>query len=179
MTINYILFQSSLPAAFHHYTPEELSWLRDDMPHHEVPTVILSDPAVGRAVKTMLGPNAEIDECRHVHINTEAEDGDWHRDDYDGDVWPLGYDFAILFYFPQDLPLEMGGTAILAEGHEIIATGPAGMCLLARSDVVHRARANTTGKTRYMMKYLFRAEKQEITVPYNPNAHGPRRIRGR
>jgi hypothetical protein len=54
----------------------------------------------------------------------------------------------------------MGGTAIrLDSGEEIVAVGPAGTCLLAPADVLHRARANTTGKQRFMVKYLFRAPK--------------------
>lgn len=153
------IFQSSLPVEVHEQT---LDRLRDaeSWPHERVPANILSDPVVLEAVKALLGPNAGPDVCRHVHENPLPEDGPWHQDDYDGDPWPEG-DWAILFYFPQDTPPEMGGTGILIDGQEVIGAGPAGTCLLARGDVLHRARANTTGRQRFMLKYLFRAKAGE------------------
>lgn len=157
----HFLFQSSLPVGVHEQTLYILqnAWRSESWPHHLVPTAILNDPVVLEAVKVLLGPNAEADVCRHVHENDSPEDGPWHQDDYDGDPWPEG-DWAILFYFPQNTPAEMGGTGILADGQEVKGAGPAGTCLLARGDVMHRARANTTGRQRYMLKYLFRARKK-------------------
>lgn len=131
--------------------------LGDATPHHLVPALILKDPLVHSAVAGLLGENAVPDVCRHVHVNAHPKDGPWHRDDYDGEPWPEGVDFAILFYFPQATPPEMGGTSVWIIGQEIIGAGPAGTLLLARGNVLHRARANTTGRTRYMLKYLFRA----------------------
>lgn len=158
----YVLFQSSLPVDDHDETLDRLragaspeSW-----PHEIVPAAILNDPVVLKAVKALLGPNATPDVCRHVHENAHPEDGPWHQDDYDGDPWPEDADWAILFYFPQDTLPEMGGTGILVDGQEVIGAGPAGTCLLARGDVLHRARANTTGRQRFMLKYLFRAKKE-------------------
>lgn len=155
----YALFQSSLPLFHHERTLAFLHTfqLGDDTPHDLVPVPILADPVVIKAVADLLGPTARPDICRHVHVNSHPEDGPWHRDDYDGGPWPAGIDFATLFYFPQDTPIEMGGTAALIDGNEVIAAGPAGTCLLARGDVVHRARANTTGRERYMLKFLFRS----------------------
>lgn len=156
------LFRSSLPVKVHEETLYVLqnSLRAESWPHHLVPTAILKDSMVLEAVKALLGPNAEPDVCRHVHENAHPEDGPWHQDDYDGDPWPEGVDWAILFYFPQDTLPEMGGTGILVDGQEVIGAGPAGTCLLARGDVMHRARANTTGRQRYMLKYLFRARKK-------------------
>ena len=156
----YALFQSSLHMDFHRAVIDTLEskHLREDTPHEQVPTLILHDDAVWREVHALLGPNATPDPCRHIHTNSHPEDGPWHQDNYDEGPWPVGVEFAIMFYFPQDTPPEMGGTAVMIDGQEIIGAGPAGTCLLARGgDVVHRARANTTGQQRYMLKYLFRA----------------------
>lgn len=154
----YALFQSSFTGQ-HELTVMKLRryQLGDDTPHNLVPAPILRDPVVLSAVEAMLGPGAGPDVCRHVHVQPPSASGsDWHQDDYDGKPWPDAHEWAILFYFPQATPPEMGGTGILVDGQEVIAAGPAGTCLLARGDVVHRARANTTGQTRYMLKYLFR-----------------------
>lgn len=153
------LFQSSLPPSVHEEMFRLASMLGENTPHEEVPTAILADPKVITAAGALLGHTAKPDICKHIHENNQAKDGDWHQDDYDGNPWPEG-DWAILFYFPQDTPLEMGGTSISVNGQEIIAEGPAGTCLLARGDVTHRARANTTGRNRIMMKYLFRQIKR-------------------
>lgn len=166
----HFLFQSSLPLSVHEQTLHYLIFSssdRESWAHEIVPTAILNDPVVLKAVKALLGPNAEADVCRHVHENASPEDGPWHQDDYDGNPWPEG-DWAILFYFPQDTAVEMGGTGILVDGQEIIGAGPAGTCLLARGDVMHRARANTTGRQRYMLKYLFRAMKEAGDAESSP-----------
>lgn len=153
------LFCSSLSTEQHDETLRQIEQLTEDTPHYLVPAGILNDPAVIKAVQAMLGLTATPDVCRHVHLNSLPEDGDWHQDDYDGKPWPDAYNWAILFYFPQPMPYEMGGTAVLDGEQEIAAVGPAGTCLLARGDAMHRARANTTGRTRYMLKYLFRGDK--------------------
>lgn len=152
---DYFLFQSSLPSSVHEETLRLAMQLGENASHEEVPTDILTDPMVINAARALLGHTAKPDICRHIHENNQAKDGDWHQDDYDGSPWPEG-NWAILFYFPQDTPFEMGGTSIFLNYREIIAKGPAGLCLLTRGDVTHRARANTTGRNRIMMKYLFK-----------------------
>jgi hypothetical protein len=158
---DYALFQSSYGPTLHQAVLNRL--LRDDMgqhtPHEDVPGIILHDPIVRRMAADILGPKATPDVCRHVHLNNHPEDGPWHRDNYDEGEWPDGPEvWAVMFYFPQDTPLEMGPTAIRTEsGIEIDGVGPAGTCLIARGgDAIHRARANYTGQQRYMLKYLFR-----------------------
>lgn len=155
---DYALFQSSLPDWVHSETVDMLvHYGSDGTPHEAVPKAIVYDREVRKAVDALLGPDWKLDACRHIHTNSHPEDGEWHQDNYDEGPWPEG-NWAMLFYFPQETPLEMGGTSILVDGQEVIGAGPAGTCLLARGDVVHRARANTTGKQRYMLKYLFRAD---------------------
>lgn len=148
-------FASSLPRASHEEILAELQKLGEDTPHELVPTWPLCDPAVRQAVTGMLGPGAVADGCRHVHANSSVEAGPWHVDDYCGQPWPPGR-WAILCYFPQDTPVELGPTAARVDGRVVLAGGPAGSCLLMAQDVEHRATANTTGRARFMLKYLFR-----------------------
>jgi hypothetical protein len=159
--VDYAMFRSTFGPTFHQAVLNKLR--RHDMgqhtPHVDVPSAILTDKIVWDTVTQMLGKDASPDACRHVHLNNHPEDGPWHRDNYDEDEWPGGpADWAVMFYFPQDTPLEMGPTSIRVNGQEITGAGPAGTCLLVRGgDAEHRARANTTGQQRYMLKYLFRS----------------------
>jgi hypothetical protein len=155
---DYAAFTCSLPQSVHDATLAEVSRLGEDTPHHAVPVWPIIDPEVKDAVITMLGPNAYPDKCRHIHANHGGPAGDWHVDDYCGRPWPPGVRFAILCYFPQDTPPELGPTMIRVDGREILGGGPAGSCLLMKHTVEHRATANLLGQPRFMLKYLFRAE---------------------
>jgi hypothetical protein len=162
MTDPYRVVQSALPPSFHRGV---VSYLRahqlgDDAPHEAIPNFLRKDKVTGRAVSDLLGPNAEPDPCRHVHTNQSPYPGEWHRDDYCGQPWPAGYQFAILCYFPQATPAELGPTAIRVDGQEIVGAGPAGTCLVMRHDVEHRSTGNLLGGERFMLKYLFRAEEK-------------------
>lgn len=154
----YALFQSTLPADMHKFTIDLLDakGLDESARHDEVPDLILRDPAVHIAVASLLGLQAKPDDCRHIHLNSSPLSYDWHLDDYCGELFPPG-EWAYMFYFPQDTPVEMGPTAALIDGQEVIGAGPAGTCLLVRHTTMHRATGNTSGKRRYMLKYLFRS----------------------
>jgi hypothetical protein len=156
MALSYAAFASSLPQAVHDSILADVSQLGDDAPHEIVNDEILNDPAVWQAVRAVLG-NAWLDECRHIHTNHGGPAGDWHVDDYCGHPWPPGVRFAILCYFPQDTPPELGPTMIRVDGREVLGGGPAGSCLLMAHTVEHRSTANLTGRPRFMLKYLFRA----------------------
>lgn len=157
--MDYISFSSTQPQYFREQILTDLQQLGEDTAHIDVPTLPIHDSAVHYAVTAMLGPRARPDECRHIHTNDSADPGPWHVDDYCGEPWPVGIKFAILCYFPQDTPPELGPTAIRIDGEEILGGGPAGSCLLMAHTVEHRALANTTGRQRFMLKYLFREGK--------------------
>jgi hypothetical protein len=154
----YVL-QSSLPPAYHKWVVDTLDreGLDEDASHEAVPATIMFDPVIMEAVTDMLGPDAKPTDCRHIHLNHASEDGDWHLDVYDEEPFPEGEQFAYMFYFPQDTTVDMGPTAALVDGQEILGGGTAGACLLVRHTTMHRATANTSGKRRYMLKYLFQA----------------------
>jgi hypothetical protein len=157
--IDHLKFRSSLTARGHAAIRSATEHLSDDTPHEAVNDDILWDPAIWRAVHAVIGPNALADACRHVHTNTADQHGDWHIDDYCGKPWPADSQFAILCYFPQDTPPQLGPTQIRLDGREILGGGPAGSCLLMREHVEHRSTANISGQPRIMLKYLFRAER--------------------
>ena len=157
MTKHVLAFASSLPAWFHAHVLKQVDQVGDDAPHSKVPYGVLNDPAVRHAVEQLLGPDVVWDDCRHVHLNDSRHPGPWHTDDYCGQPWPEDRRFAILCYFPQATPPELGPTAVRGNGRGILAAGPPGACLLFRQDVEHRATANTSGERRVMLKYLFSA----------------------
>jgi hypothetical protein len=71
------------------------------------------------------------------------------------------------FYYPQDSPLEIGPSAVLPgtqyydtritkdNAGELALSGEAGTLTIIHFDLWHRAMANLTDKTRYMMKFQF------------------------
>jgi hypothetical protein len=158
---DYALFRSSYPEYSHRWVVDLLDQhgLDESAHHYQVPAGITSDPVVMDHVRQMLGDDAEFYGCAHVHMNHASEDGDWHTDVLDEEPFPADYEWAYLFYFPQDTPEEMGPTAVLVDGEEIKGAGPAGTCLLARATTKHRATANTSGNRRYMLKFLFRGRR--------------------
>ena len=73
--------------------------------------------------------------------------------------------YLIGFYFPHETPLEMGPTRWQAGSHlyanpvapngVVLEPVPAGSFFLLHFDMVHAGFPNRTGKTRYMVKFVF------------------------
>ena len=73
----------------------------------------------------------------------------------------------LVFYYPQDTPIELGPTGVVPmshyystrEGAEISPeqpiVGKAGTVAFANYDLWHRAMPNSSEKRRYMMKFLY------------------------
>jgi HEAT repeat protein len=141
---------------------------------------VFEDPVIVGALKSVLGPNYAMHSHRHPHINpAQSDGGGWHKDSY----W--GYNkvryhrtrWAMIFYYPQDVPLEQGPTAVMAgtqyynarvedetsEVHQPVL-GEAGTAALVHFDLWHRAMPNSTDRNRYMMKFQF-TRMQEPTRP--------------
>ena len=102
--------------------------------------------------------------------NRSGSDGQgMHQDSYEHDenVRHHRTRWAMAFYYPQEVPLEMGPTAILpasqyynsaAQAHqraELPLCGAAGTVTIVHYDLWHRAMANTSDRHRYMVKFLF------------------------
>ena len=88
-----------------------------------------------------------------------------HQDS--GKEWSHHTRRLLVFYYPQDTPVELGPTAIAPGSHyyntpdgvtasnEFPVCGKAGTVAIVNYDLWHRAMPNRTDKNRYMMKFLF------------------------
>ncbi|WP_020618366.1 HEAT repeat domain-containing protein [Paenibacillus daejeonensis] len=132
---------------------------------------VFDHPVVTGALTSVLGPNYMMHAHRYGHCNASDKPGGWHKDSY----W--GYDrmrnhhpwWAMVMYFPQDTPVELGPTGILPGTHnhesrtfreddhpgEAVASGKAGTFALIHYDIWHRSTANRLGLERYMLKFEF------------------------
>jgi hypothetical protein len=132
---------------------------------------VFDHPVVTGALTSVLGPNYMMHAHRHGHFNASATAGGWHKDSY----W--GYDrmrnhhpvWAMIMYFPQDTPVELGPTGILPGTQnyqtrtfktnepeaEVLASGEAGTFALIHYDIWHRSTPNVLVQPRYMLKFEF------------------------
>ena len=152
------------------YTEKEGNLGNNILPRVPELQAVFEDPAVRGAFTSILGENYVMHSHRHPHQNRPHSDGQgFHKDSY----W--GYQkvrhhrprWAMAFYYPQDAPIEMGPSSVLPgtqyystritennEG-ELALSGEAGTITIIHFDLWHRAMANQTDKTRYMMKFQF------------------------
>ena len=174
----YLTIKTDLPRSLHEtiyrktqeYTAKEGNLGNNILPRVPELQAVFEDPAVRGAFTSILGENYAMHSHRHPHRNTPHSDGQgFHKDSY----W--GYQkvrhhrprWAMAFYYPQDSPLKIGPSAVLPgtqyydtritknnEG-ELALSGEAGTLTVIHFDLWHRAMANLTDKTRYMMKFQF------------------------
>ena len=174
----YLTVQTDLPRSVHEtiyrktqeYTAKEGNLGNNVLPRVPELQAIFEDPAVRGAFTSILGENYVMHSHRHPHQNRPHSDGQgFHKDSY----W--GYQkvrhhcprWAMAFYYPQDSPLEIGPSAVLPgtqyystritedNDGELPVSGAAGTITIIHFDLWHRAMANQTDKTRYMMKFQF------------------------
>ncbi len=151
---------------------------------------ILDSPTVQGALTSILGRNYVLHPHRFVHNNEPglhtAEGGKvgagsktfigWHQDDHSPLARPRHHlpRYAMLLYYPQNTPIEMGPTQIIPATHlhrllseedkarGFQAAGNAGTCVLVHFDLAHGGSLNIADSTRYMAKFVFvRAEEPE------------------
>ncbi|MCY3838450.1 MAG: HEAT repeat domain-containing protein, partial [Gammaproteobacteria bacterium] len=124
----YFVLKSELPREFHDRMHDALDGLdeRGPLGHNNllpcVPELarLLDEPVVRGAMTSILGPGYYLHFHRHDHfaLNNEAQplhkDGDNHSHNaVDGLRRIHRTRFAMLFYYPQDTPLEKGPTGIV------------------------------------------------------------------
>ena len=186
----YLTVQTDLPRSFHetiYRKTQELTAKEGNLGNNILPRVpelqaVFEDPAVRGAFTSILGENYAMHSHRHPHRNNPHSDGQgFHKDSY----W--GYQkvrhhrprWAMAFYYPQDSPLEIGPSAVLPGTQyydtritkdntgELAVSGEAGTITIIHFDLWHRAMANLTDKTRYMMKFQF----VRMDAPQAPEWH--------
>ena len=124
LTHGYVVLRSGHPAAFHRRVLRQIETLyategnpgNDILPRVPDLYEILRDPAVDGALRSLLGADYLLHPHRHCHENPSGSGGqEMHQDSYENDhnVRHHRTRWAMAFYYPQDVPLEMGPTAIL------------------------------------------------------------------
>lgn len=178
LTNGYITVQTAHPPAVHQNIHRQIETLfategnpgNDILP--QVPDLyqILRDPAVDGALQSLLGPSYLLHPHRHCHHNPSGSQGQgMHQDSYENDqnVRHHRTRWTMAFYYPQDVGLDMGPTAILPATQyynsseqayareEQPLCGQAGTVTIVHYDLWHRAMANASDRDRFMVKFLF------------------------
>ena len=178
LTNGYITVQTAHPPAVHQSIHRQIETLfategnpgNDILP--KVPDLyqILRDPTVDGALQSLLGPSYLIHPHRHCHHNPSGSQGQgMHQDSYENDqnVRHHRTRWTMAFYYPQDVSLDMGPTAILPatqyynsskqayEREEQSLCGQAGTVTIVHYDLWHRAMPNASDRDRFMVKFLF------------------------
>ena len=165
----YVVLPSELPREFHDRMHGALDSLdeRGPLGHNNllpcVPELacLLDEPVIRGALTSILGPGYYLHFHRHDHfaLNNEAQplhkDGDNHSHNaVDGLRRIHRTRFAMLFYYPQDTPLEKGPTGIVP-----------------RSQYVPRRALEAA---RYQLNELNNRLRKEIETEIGESAFGPR-----
>ena len=175
----YLTLKSSLPSSLHQdiYQRTEEVFAKEGNPGNNVlPRIpalqqVFDDPVVRGALTSVVGPDYIMHAHRHCHINPAGgQGGGWHKDSYWG-YRKVRYHrnrWVMIFYYPQDVTLENGPTAVMPGTHyyndraddgqderHLPVCGEAGTCTLVHFDLWHRAMPNSTEANRYMMKFQF------------------------
>ena len=178
LTHGYLVLHAGHPGSFHRSVLRQIATLyategnpgNDILPRVPDLYEILRDPVVDGALQSLLGADYLIHPHRHCHENPSGSDGQrMHQDSYENDenVRHHRTRWAMAFYYPQDVSLEMGPTAVLPasqyfnsaeQAHrraELPLCGAAGTVTIVHYDLWHRAMPNASDRHRYMVKFLF------------------------
>jgi hypothetical protein len=178
----YTLVQSDLGADFHRDICKRLDPVigQEGNPGNNIlpriPQIqqVFDCAPVRGALQSLLGPDYAIHPHRYCHLNKSGSPGqNWHKDDYIFDQQTRHHRnrWVMAFYYPQDVTPDMGASGVmpgrqyhngisnsdpaLSAEEELKLCGPAGTVALLNFDVWHRATANTSNKSRYMLKFQF------------------------
>lgn len=170
----FVTVTTDLPAQFHDAVYEKTVSVFDKegnpgnnlLPRIPEIQQVFDDPNVSGALTSLLGPDYYMQPHRHPHYNPPGSGGQgMHQDG--GKRWSHHTRRLLVFYYPQDTPLELGPTGVVPmshyystrEGSEISPeqpiVGEAGTVAFANYDLWHRAMPNSSEKRRYMMKFLY------------------------
>ncbi len=191
-----LTLKSSLPASLHRdiYQRTEEVFAKEGNPGNNIlprlPRLqqVFDDPVIRGALTSVVGPDYIMHAHRHCHINRPgSQGGGWHKDSYWG-YRKVRYHrnrWVMIFYYPQDVTLENGPTAVMPGTHyyndraadekderHLPVCGEAGTCTLVHFDLWHRAMPNSTDANRYMMKFQFTRLSEPSRPTWNIQAPG-------
>ena len=170
----YVIVNTDLSASFHDFIYErtEEVFEKEGNPGNNllprIPEIqaVFDDKWVVGGLISVLGEDYYMQPHRHPHFNRPKSDGQrMHQDG--GRRWSHHTRRLLVFYYPQDTPLEFGPTGIVPGSHyyntpdgatvsdELPVCGKAGTVAIVNYDLWHRGMPNRTDKNRYMMKFLF------------------------
>ena len=178
LTEGYLILKTGVPAEVHEHIHARCEEIFSTMGNpgnailelNPALRLILADPAVRGGLQGVLGPACFLHPHRHCHQNVSGTPAQHnHKDSYEDDVNVRHHRsrWAMLMYYPQPVTADMGPTGVtpgsqycsesasLNAGDELGVTGDAGTVILIHYDLWHRALANTSGRNRYMVKFLF------------------------
>ncbi len=192
----YLTLKSSLPTSHHQdiYQRTEAVFAKEGNPGNNIlPRIpalqqVFDDPVIRGALTSVVGPDYIMHAHRHCHINrASSAGGGWHKDSYWG-YRKVRYHrnrWVMIFYYPQDVTLENGPTAVMPGTHyyngrasdeqderHLPVCGEAGTCTLVHFDLWHRAMPNSSEANRYMMKFQFTRLSEPSQPSWNIQAPG-------
>ena len=180
----YVIVNTDLPASFHDFIYEqtEIVFEKEGNPGNNllprIPEIqaVFDDKWVIGGLTSVLGEDYYMQPHRHAHFNQPKSEGQqMHQDS--GKEWSHHTRRLLVFYYPQDTPVELGPTAIApgsyyyntpdgaTASNEFPVCGKAGTVAIVNYDLWHRAMPNRTDKNRYMMKFLF----ARMSEPQSPS----------
>ena len=170
----YVIVNTDLPVSFHDFIYERTEAVFEKegnpgnnlLPRIPETQAVFDDKWVIGGLTSVLGEDYYMQPHRHPHFNQPKSEGQrMHQDG--GRRWSHHTRRLLVFYYPQDTPLELGPTAIVPGSHyyntpdgatvsdEFPVCGQAGTVAIVNYDLWHRGMPNRTDKNRYMMKFLF------------------------
>jgi hypothetical protein len=192
VTDGYLVLNAGLAQEVHQIIYDRLQWVlhQEGNPGNNVlPAVpelqlVLDSPVVRGALTSVLGRNWALHPHRFAHNNEPggeitaegAKTGKgshsfvgWHQDSHSPLSRPRHHlpRYAMILYYPQDTPNEMGPTQLIPATHLYRSftaadrergkqgSGPAGTCILVHFDIVHGGSFNAADRTRHMVKFVF------------------------
>ena len=150
---------------------------------------VYDHPKVRGVLISLLGEKFQMKEHRHCHKNSPGtRSHSWHQDCENLRHHQIKYILA--FYYPQTVTSDMGPTALVPGTHfrnapsdrmatygnfreQVVTTVTAGTVVFAHYDIWHAATANTSNKTRYMLKFIFNQESEYKGPHWN---HTPKNL---
>ncbi|MCE9589352.1 MAG: HEAT repeat domain-containing protein [Planctomycetes bacterium] len=179
VTHGYMALKCTLPREVHetiYKKFDELTLANGHVGNNILPSVpelqmVYDDPVIRGALTSVLGEGYVMHQHRYIHPNLPgSQGGGWHKDSYWGYTRKVRNHrpwWAMIMYYPQDTPLELGPTGVLKgrQHHMTLAkgdldgalpvTGEAGTFFIIHYDIWHAANANKTQNRRYMSKFEF------------------------
>ncbi len=196
LTRGFLVLKTDLPRSLHEQIYQKTSEVFDkegNPGNNILPRVpelqqVFADPTLRGALTSVLGPDHIMHSHRHCHVNRgPGEGGGVHKDSYWGYQRVRNHRtrWAMLFYYPQDCPKEIGPTGVVPGSHTyekkesweplesvLPCVGEAGTAVLVHFDIWHRACPNLLEQTRFMMKFQFTRMSEPKVPTWNNTSAG-------